>query len=89
MKKRFMLEDNGRIVTKLAKSSIVRTRRKLKKYPKLCACGRMTIEDVKQSYQSWRGYALQYDSYKTVQKMDEYYNEAIKLITSGGDKHNE
>lgn len=89
LKKRFMLEDNGKIVTKLAKSSIVRTRRKLKKYPKLCACGRMTIDDVKQSYQSWRGYALQYDSYKTVQSMDKYYNDAIRLITNGGDKHNE
>ena len=26
---------------------------------------------------------------KLYKKMDEYYNKAIRLITNGGDKHNE
>lgn len=90
LKKKFLLTDSGEIVTKLSSKSITRTRRKLKKFPKLFAEGKMTIEHIKASYLSWRGYALQYDSYKTVRKMDEYYHEALEKISNiGGDNKDE
>lgn len=90
LKKRFLLTDNGEIVTKLSPETITRTRRKLKKFPKLFAEGKIDIEQVKASYKSWRGYALRYDSYNTVQKMDEYYHEALKKISEiGGGNNNE
>lgn len=89
LKKRFSLTDSGKIIVKLAPSSIVRTRRKLKKFPKLCAKGRMKLSHVETSYKSWRGCALNYDAYNTVQRMDKYYEDTINQIKNQGGEKNE
>ena len=65
LKKRIHLTETGRIVMRLSRSNITRHRRKLKRMNALGV-------DMTQSHTSWRGYAMKYDSYYTVQRMDEY-----------------
>ena len=84
MKKRFSLLDNGRIIIKLSADSITRMRRKLKKFESLYHNGKMTFEHIETSYKSWRGFALQYNSYQSIKRLDEYYNKLIKNIKNKG-----
>ena len=37
--------------------------------------GRIDFQAISQSYQSWRGYASQCDSFRTVQNMDRLFGE--------------
>lgn len=84
LKKRFSLLDNGKIVVKLSADSITRMRRKIKKYENLYRAGKMSLENIETSYKSWRGFALQYDSYNSVKRLDKYYDELIKKLRKGG-----
>lgn len=49
-------QANGRLVRKPDHGSIVRERRKLKKFRAFMDAGEMTLEQVCQSYMSWRGH---------------------------------
>lgn len=89
LKKRFSLLDNGKIIIRLSADSITRMRRKLKKFEGLYRAGKMSLENIETSYKSWRGFALQCNSYNTVKKLDEYYNELIKKILRKGGGSNE
>lgn len=89
LKKRFSLLDNGKIIIRLSADSITRMRRKLKKFEGLYRAGKMSLENIETSYKSWRGFALQYNSYNTVKKLDEYYDELIKKILRKGGGSNE
>lgn len=89
LKKRFCLLNNGKIIIKLSADSITRMRRKLKKFEGLYHKGKMTFEHIETSYKSWRGFALQYNSYQSVKRLDEYYNELIKNIKKEGGDNSE
>ena len=73
LKIRFSLTHTGKVVTKISKKSIKNMRRKIKKFRSLVDKGKITAEDVFVSYQSWRGYAKKFDSYKTVAAMDLFF----------------
>lgn len=75
LKKRFGYSDTGRVVVRPSRDSITRERRKLKKQRKLVDQGKMTIEQVERSYQSWRGGMQRLDAHRTVQAMDRLYRE--------------
>jgi hypothetical protein len=79
LKRRHFLLPTGRIVKKPCRESITRMRRKLKKFKALVEAGEMTMDAVRCSYQSWRGYISHADSYKTVQSMDELFNELFRF----------
>lgn len=89
LKKRFSLLDNGKIIIRLSADSITRMRRKLKKFEGLYRAGKMSLENIETSYKSWRGFALQYNSYNTVKRLDKYYDELIKKILRKGGGSNE
>ena len=74
LKTRFILTDTGKVVKKLCRESITRERAKLKKFAKLTEEGSMTYAQVREAYQSWRGYAGQKDAYKTIRRMDILFN---------------
>lgn len=57
LKTTYYLEGNGRVVRTPCRSGIVRERRKLKSFRRFMDAGEMNIEQVCQSYMSWRGYA--------------------------------
>lgn len=70
LKTRYYLLPNGKVVRKAVHESVVRERRKLKKQKRLWEEGLMTLEQVCQSYMSWRGFILKKDSYRSVHNMD-------------------
>ena len=78
LKKKIHLTEAGKIYMKVMPRSINTMRRKLKKLKNKLIEGRLTFEDIQASYQSWRSYALSYDSYKSVQSMDKLFNELYK-----------
>lgn len=75
LKKRISIEESGRIHMRIDRSSVVRMRRKLKKFKGKVESGEMGLCDVETSYQSWRAHALQYEGWHAVQRMDKLYKE--------------
>ena len=80
LKKKIVLNPNGSISVRLSKDSFTRERRKLKKFKKKNENGLMPLEHIEKSYKSWRGFALRYDSYKSVCKMNELYKDLFGYI---------
>jgi len=75
LKGKYYLQENGRILKKATKESAKRMRRKLKCFRELINTGRMSYDDLRTGYQSWRGnYIRRFNAYETVRKMDGYYN---------------
>lgn len=75
LKIRYYLLPSGRIVKKLAHSSVVRMRRKMKKFTRKVEAGKMNGADLYQSFQSWRAYAQHFNSWRAVQSMAKLYNK--------------
>lgn len=75
LKKRISYGENGRIVMRPCRDSITRERRKLKKQARMVADGTMTMDEVSQSYQSWRGGMRRLDARREVMRMDALYHD--------------
>lgn len=75
LKKRWSYGENGRMVVRPSRESVTRERRKLKKQARLVAAGQMSMDEVRQSYQSWRGGVRRLDAWRTVCRMDALYRE--------------
>lgn len=75
MKVRYRVTPSGKIVRTLAKSGIVRMRRKLKKFRKLVDRGEMTLDDVFNSIQSWLAHSDIANAYHARKNMLKLYNE--------------
>lgn len=84
LKRRFTISDSGKIVTRLLRTNITKRRRILKKQKKLLIQGKANMKSIRQSYQSWRGYASKWDSRATVRRMDILYKE---LFNEEGNPH--
>lgn len=75
LKARIYLTDSGRIIRKLPKKSIVTERRKLKKLKVKLAEGKIDYAHIEMQFQSWRSFALKFDSWWAVQNMDLLFNQ--------------
>ena len=84
--------DTGKVVRKPCKKNIVRERRKLRKMYK----NGVYFDDVLESYKSWRGNMLKYNSYRTIRSMDQLFNEIYgeelyaerkSIVTKGSKDH--
>lgn len=84
--------DTGKVVRKPCKKNIVRERRKLRKMYK----NGVLLDDVLESYKSWRGNMLKYNSYRTIRSMDQLFNEIYgeelyaerkSIVTKGSKDH--
>ena len=62
------------MIKKLHRRSIVRMRRKLKRFQKKFYAGVMTCADVYQSWQSWRAYASNFNAYRSIRKIGALYD---------------
>ena len=78
------LLSTGRIIRTVHSSTIARERRRLRKFYKNMADGRMTFADIKQCYDSWRGSYRKYDSKSKLHKLDKFFNELIKEEMKNG-----
>lgn len=74
LKIRFYLTPTGKVVRKIYKRSITVMRRKLKKLRKRLDAGLLTRDDIYNSWQSWKAYALNFSSWRTVQAMGVLYD---------------
>lgn len=82
IKKKISIDENGKINIKISRRSITCMRRKLKAMRKFHDKGLAELEDIERMYASWRGLALRYDTYRTVQRMDELYNSLFVEVNS-------
>ena len=78
---RYNITESGKIIKRPARNGFVRERRKLKKLAGLVNKNRMTIQQIKDQYKSWRGNIIRYNSHNSVRNLDILYNS----IT--GEKH--
>lgn len=83
MKRRFRITETGRVLTRLERRNVTRRRRVLKRQRKALTDGRANYDSISQSYQSWRGYALKWDSRKTVSNMDNIYYHLFREEANG------
>lgn len=87
LKKRYILKDSGRIITRHSRKNITYERRKLKKFKRLMDEGELTYKMIEQQYRSWRGYlkhtpatsqhySKKYkNEYETITRMDKLFDE--------------
>jgi hypothetical protein len=74
LKGRHVLLETGRVLRLPHPDSAKRMRRKLKKFKKLIALGKMNRYDLRTAYQSWRGSFLKrFDAADKVRQMDGLY----------------
>jgi len=78
LKTRFFITASGKVIKKPCRVSVTRERRKLKRQAVLVEKGIMTVEEVLQSYQSWRGSMQHRNAYKTIRSMDLLYDKLFK-----------
>lgn len=75
LKIRFFLTGTGKVVKKIYKRSVTVMRRKLKKLHGKLLAGRMTFEDIRATWQSWKSYAEKFDAWHAIQNMGDLYSE--------------
>ncbi len=73
LKTKFILTETGKVLRKMSRSSMRAMKRKLYKFRKWVDAGRFTLDDVRCSYESWRGHMLRGDSYKAMCRVDDYF----------------
>ena len=84
LKVRFFLCESGRIISKLAHESIVRMRRKIKKFYTKVKEGVMEFIDVVNSVQSWIGHTLKLNAYRSRMAIINLYQTLFKDYIKGG-----
>lgn len=75
LKNHISITKTGKIITRPCRESAVRQRRKLKKFQKHHAAGTMTMDEIHQSYMSWRGFVAHKNARRTIHRMDILYSK--------------
>lgn len=75
LKVRYYLLPSGKVLKKMAHRSVVRMRHKLKAFEQKVVNGRMTYQDVYQSWQSWKAYASNFNAWRSIQSVAALYNQ--------------
>ena len=75
LKVRYRVTQSGKVLKTLTRAGIVRMRRKLKKFRKQVDIGKMSYDDVFNSFQSWLAHSKIAMSYNTKKSMFKLYNE--------------
>ena len=76
LKGKYALLQTGKVLRLPIRESATRMRRKLKKFKPLINDGKMAFEDLRCSYQSWRGnYIRRFNAFYRVGYMDKLYND--------------
>jgi hypothetical protein len=76
LKGRYYLLENGKVLRRPCKESALRMRRKLRKFKVLLDEGKMSYDDIRNAYQSWRGsFMKRFNAYHLLKRMDDFYNE--------------
>jgi hypothetical protein len=81
------LTDSGKVIRKVRRKSKCNEQRKLKKQRALLDAGKITLEAVEQSYQSWRSHAEKGNCYHLIQQMDNTFKNLFKESEKQWRKH--
>lgn len=73
LKVKHRLTETGKAERRICRDNVTRERRKLKKFAIRHAAGEMPMEDIRQAYGSWKGYALHRNAWHQIQGMDNLY----------------
>lgn len=74
---KFKLTDTGKVLMLLSKENIKRRKRKLRKFKGLLDKGRMTEEQIEQSFQGWKAHAEKGNNYKVIKDMERFYRKTM------------
>lgn len=90
LKMRYLVMKSGKIIAIPCRKSIIRERRRLKKYYGLVLKKRMKINQIKEQYKSWRGNVIRFNGYKSIRNIDVLYKTIIgeKYGRKRGEKTN-
>lgn len=75
LKRHFILTDTGGVIIKPARKGITKMRHKLRTFKWWLDEGKMTIEDIRTSYISWKGHIKHCNAYRTTVNMDALYDK--------------
>ena len=75
---RYTLTDTGKVIRRIDPKSVTRERRKLKAYKRLLDKGRMSAEDVEESFKSWMGSMNEYMSNRQITNIIDLYNDLFR-----------
>lgn len=75
---RFILTDTGKVIRLIKPESVKRERRKLRKLVKLTKKGKLTKEKVNQCYEAYKAHAERGNTWKMLQRLDEFYKNLWK-----------
>ena len=82
LKVRFEMTDRGKVIMRPCRKSTTKQRRKLKAFRAAVDRGEMTLDDVRGSYESWRGYHHHMNGYRSMMNMDKLYFDLFGLVPS-------
>lgn len=85
---RYNITESGKIIKRPVRKGFVRERRKLKKLAGLVNKNRMTIQQIKDQYKSWRGNIIRYNCYNSVRNLDALYKSIIGDLYGRNGKEN-
>lgn len=74
----YKLTDSGKVIMLLNSGNIKHERKKLRKLVHLAKKGLRTREKVDECYRDWKNHAEKGNSYKLIQRMDQYYEKLWK-----------
>lgn len=75
----FRITKTGKVVVKPSKKNALRLRKKLKKFKKFLDKGIITYIDVRNTYESWKGYLKGSDCYLMKKNMENFYINLFEL----------
>ena len=82
LKVRFETTDRGKVIMRPCRKSVTKQRNKLKAFRLKLDAGEMTLDDVRASYESWRGYNHHMNGYRSMVNMDKLYFDLFGLVPS-------
>jgi hypothetical protein len=75
LKGKYTLLPSGKILRRPCKDTTTRMKRKLRKFKTLISDKKMSLDDLRTAYQSWRGsYRRRFNAYHRLQYVDKLYN---------------
>ncbi len=80
LKWNFYITESGHIIQLPFKKKITHQRKKLRKMHILWLDGKISTEEVQQSYQGWRAHMKKGTCFHVIQKMDNYFSSLFKGV---------
>ena len=75
LKVKMTLTETGKVKRRMTRESIIRQRRKLKKFAVKVKKGEMTVEEAANSHASWEGHAIRRGGTQAARKLDVLFYE--------------